>query len=239
MERSTGKNRNIIFLHGLCGSQDNFYYLKQDFPGSKSFDLIGFGREKKPDAQYDKACFLEFMEKFINTPSILIGHSMGAILAKEFALKHPHLVQRIYAIGYPVQKSPEQMEVTVRNDKFMSMYIDENIAAKMICQAKCLYKYLLIPLGLLFYYNYYLSFWHYFSHTYISASNSIKNTILRDEYHSTLLIKDKMIFIVGEKDCYTDKSLLKELTHFEIEGMNHNFFGFEKKIADIIMSDLG
>jgi len=72
--------------------------------------LIGFGRETKPKVTYDKDLFLAVLEKKIVVSSILVGHSMGAILAKEFALKHPDLVERIYTINYPLQEGPEKME---------------------------------------------------------------------------------------------------------------------------------
>jgi len=230
--------QNFIFLHGLCGSKDNFLYLQKYFPESTSFDLIGFGREKKPNARYDKDDFLDFLEKKITRPAIIIGYSLGALLAKEFALRHPERVKRIYAIGYPLQKTPDKMEANLRKDKFMSLYLDGNILAKMACHAKCCYKYALIPYGLLYHRDYFLSFWHYFSHTYTSASNTIKNTILQDEHASVLSLKDKIVFITGANDAHVDKTLLKGLTYYEIPEMNHMFFGFEKDIADIILATL-
>jgi len=208
------------------------------FPGSQSFDLVGFGREMKPKAVYDKDYFLDFIENKIVAPSIIVGHSMGAMLAKEFALRYPDLVKRIYAIAYPLQENPQKMERVLRRDKFLSLYLDGNVVAKMLCHGKCCYKYILLPFGIIFYRNYFLSFWHYFSHTYHSASSSIKNTILRDEYDSIFPVRDKIVLIAGEKDCQIDRSLLQELTYHEIAGMGHNFFGYEEEIADIIKCDL-
>jgi pimeloyl-ACP methyl ester carboxylesterase len=159
---------------------------------------------------------------------------MGAILAKEFALRFPDLVKRVYAIGYPLQESPEKLETAIRRDPFMAMYLDENPIAKVACQSKVIYKYFLMPFGLLFYRKRFLSFWHYFSHTYKSSSNSIKNTVLRDEYESVAGIADKMVFIAGADDHHVDATLLPNFQHKVIPNMGHIFFGFEEEIADIV-----
>lgn len=225
---------NVVFLHGLCGSQDNFSDLQKYFANSSSFDLIGFGRERKPDKEYDKECFLRFLETKIRSQCVLVGHSMGAILAKEFAIRHPNLIKRVYAIGYPLQKTPEKMEAAIRRDGFMAMYLDGNMFAKFACRSKIVYKYLLMPFGLIFYPKRFLSFWHYFSHTYESASNSIKNTILRDEYESIAGVKDRVVFISGDKDLHVDEALLQNYRHELIPGMGHIFFGYENEIAGII-----
>lgn len=224
----------MVFLHGLCGSQDNFFHLQKYFPNSRAFDIVGFGREAKPNLAYDKECFLQFLKEKISSPTVLVGHSMGAILAKEFAIKYPDLVRKVYAIGYPLQKSPKDLEAVIRRDYFLAMYLDENPLAKMVCHSKALYKYFLVPLGLIFYPRRFLSFWHYFSHTYNSASRAIKNTILRDDGYSTEIMKSKMVFISGEKDASVNTSLLENYRHTVISGMGHVFFGFEKEIAGAI-----
>lgn len=227
-------NKDVVFIHGVCGSKDIFSNLKNYFPNHRSFDLIGFGREAKPEAVYDKEYYLRFLQSKINSPSILIGHSMGAILAKDFALKFPDLVIRIYAIGYPLQESQDKLESAIREDPFMAMYLDGNPIAKIISHSKLFYKYLLIPFGLFFYPKRFLSFWHYFSHTYNSASKSLKNTILQDDYQTTKKITEKIVFITGADDEHVDVSLLSGFSYKIIPSMGHLFFGFEEEIAKII-----
>src|SRR3989338_8495283 len=98
------KKIKIVFLHGLAGSWRNFEYLKKEFPDYQtiSFDLIGFGREAKPKIDYTVDDFMEFLDKKLrlsednNLQYVLVGHSLGALLAKEVAKKYPNKVTKIF-----------------------------------------------------------------------------------------------------------------------------------------------
>ncbi|PIN73260.1 hypothetical protein COV20_03450 [Candidatus Woesearchaeota archaeon CG10_big_fil_rev_8_21_14_0_10_45_16] len=219
---------NIVFIHGIAGSKRNFTLLQKHFPDSLAFDLIGYGQEKKPNVTYDSALFIRFLEKKIPKKKeiTLVGHSLGAILAKEYALKHK--VKKVILINYPFRKEK------VKTHWFYSHYIKQSPMAKLMCQSKHLWKYPLFPFFFIFYHKYFNSFVDYFKHTYRSASSSIRDTILKDDNRSLEKLKNKCIIISGDKDCLLDQKETAKYKHYLIKDMGHNFFGHEEEIAEII-----
>lgn len=227
----------IYFLHGITGSKNNFIYLAKHFPNSESFDLIGWGSERKPNVTYDKKLYLNFIEDRIKQKCIIVGHSLGAILAKEFALQNPNLVEKLFLISYPLQENPKKLRKIWENERSLSIYLKNGFISRLICHSKIVYKYLFLPFAYLFNRKYYLSIRDYFHHTYQSLSSSISDTILKDNWHTLLKIKDKVVLIVGEKDWYVDKKLAQRFAYFEIRNMGHIFFNHEDEIAEIIKNN--
>lgn len=228
-----GKDIPFVFLHGITGSRRNFERLEGYFPNSRSLDLIGFGTEKKPETTYDTELFMTFLGDKIKEPCVLVGHSMGAILAKEFALRNPRLVKRLYLINYPLDY-PAKIERDVRKNPFLSMYIDGRILSRLLCNTKVVYKFFLVPFGLIRFRGYFRSFWDSFSHTYTSCSSTLRNVVLTEDYRTLLPLRGKAILITGTKDKYTNLKLLGLFRSYRIPDMNHRFFGYEAKIAEII-----
>jgi pimeloyl-ACP methyl ester carboxylesterase len=226
----------IVFIHGINGSKRNFKCLEKYFPDTLSFDLPGFGKAEKPRVVYDKKFFIKFLEKKITKRSILVGHSMGAILAKEFALKHPKLVKKIILLSYPLQENAEKIREVIGKNMFLRMYLNGSKSARFICEIKVLYKVLLAPFGLLTYRKYFDSFVDYFSHTYNSESSAIHEVILKDDYKTLKKIKKKVMFISGQYDHTINWSLLKGFKSHIIPRMGHLFFRKEKEIAAVIKS---
>lgn len=67
-----------------------------------ALDLIGFGKSDKPRGfRYDIVAFVEFIRQFINVVGvdkkkiIIVGHSLGGYIAREFVLKYPLLVHQL------------------------------------------------------------------------------------------------------------------------------------------------
>jgi 3-oxoadipate enol-lactonase len=222
------------FIHGLAGSKNNFKYLQEYFPNSESFDLPGFGREEKPDVVYDKEFFINFLEKKIRDKCILVGHSMGSMVAKDFALKHPDLVEKLYLISYPLQKSPKALSKIYNHNSFISMFMKDGLWSRFLCNSKHYYKYIIFPFAFIFKHKYYDSIKDYFLHTHHSLMSSMDDMIMKDDYKELFKVKDKAVLIYGENDLYVDKSLMKEFNSYEIKGMGHYFFGYEEKIKKII-----
>ncbi len=227
----------VYFLHGVTGSKNNFIYLAKHFPNSESFDLIGWGNEKKPKVTYDKKLYLNFIKPKIRKRCILVGHSLGAILAKEFALQNPNLVEKLFLISYPLQENPQGLKNVWLNERSFSMYLKNGFISRIVCNSKAIYKYLFLPFSFIVNQKYYLSIRDYFHHTYQSLSSSIKDTILKDDWHTLLKIKSKVVLIVGQNDWYVDKKLAQRFAYFEIRNMGHIFFNHEDEIAEIIKNN--
>ncbi len=105
-----GRGRPIIFLHGWVGSWR--YWINAMQVASTSFrayaiDLFGFGDTARDPNNYsiDKQALL--LDRFLNEMGIgkvaLVGHDLGALVAFEYLKKHYESVDRMMAIGTPLQ----------------------------------------------------------------------------------------------------------------------------------------
>ncbi len=107
-----GRGRPMIFLHSWVGSWR--YWIPVMQAASITFrayalDLWGFGDSAKNPEKYpidQQVCVIEdFMDKMGIPKIAIVGHGLGAIVALHFATKHTDWVDRIMAIGYPLESS--------------------------------------------------------------------------------------------------------------------------------------
>jgi pimeloyl-ACP methyl ester carboxylesterase len=96
----------ILLLHGLGDEADTWRHI---FPAlSPEYrviapDLPGFGRSDQPARAYTipffQAVILELMDALSLPRGILVGHSMGAVIAHSIALQAPERVERLVLIS--------------------------------------------------------------------------------------------------------------------------------------------
>jgi pimeloyl-ACP methyl ester carboxylesterase len=233
----------IVFLHGLVGSKSNFEYLEGEFPDYQtvSFDLIGFGDEAKPKIDYALDDFMQFLEQKLQlskddgTQYILVGHSLGALLAKEAAKRYPHKIIKIFLLGYPFL---DRDKVLGNRWYFDGAYVEGAWWAKAMCEMRAIFKALFLPFIFLFKYKYRKSYLGYFEHTYQSAFGTIHNTILKDDKEDLFQLSDKVVFINGENDRSADLAFAKKFKQYLIPSMGHTFFNHEREIAKIIKAQI-
>lgn len=103
--KTTGSGPPFLFLHGFLDSSRSFAALVEHFPHaieSYSIDQRGHG-EAEAATSYAISDFtsdaIEFIERIIGERVILVGHSMGSIIAQRTALFRPDLVQKLVLIG--------------------------------------------------------------------------------------------------------------------------------------------
>ncbi len=80
-------------------------------------DSIGFGMSDKPELNYDIDDHSEELAKAllrdISQPVILVGHSMGAMIALRIAKHHPDLIEKLVLINPPLFTSPEHAKQVI------------------------------------------------------------------------------------------------------------------------------
>jgi pimeloyl-ACP methyl ester carboxylesterase len=235
--------KTLVFLHGLVGSKNNFEYLEKEFPNyqTMSFDLIGFGHETKPKINYTLNIYMDFLEQKLqlsqnnNTQYIFVGHSLGALLAKEVAKRHPDKITKIFLMGYPFL---DKSKVLGNRRFFDGRYVEGVWWTKIMCETRAIWKVISLPFIFLFGYKYRKSYLDYFNHTYQSAYGTIHNTILKDSKEDLYKLSDKIVFINGQRDGSADLEFTKNFKHYIIESMGHSFFNHENEIAKIIKNEL-
>ena len=135
----------IVFLHGLLGSH---VYWDQVVPILSInhqlilLDLLGFGDSPKPNANYTVNEHLEKISEVINStlPTekyfTLVGHSMGAILALNYATLHPNQVQKLILINAPMVTDEQDLKKTIAesSSKLMATMTFDQTWGKLVCK---------------------------------------------------------------------------------------------------------
>lgn len=107
-----GRGRPLIFLHGWVGSWR--YWIPVMQAASVSYrayalDLWGFGDTAKDPQRYTLERQVQLINGFMDHLGMgrvaLIGHGLGAVTAVQFALRNPGVVDRVMAVGYPLDES--------------------------------------------------------------------------------------------------------------------------------------
>jgi len=106
---SFGRGQPIVFMHGWLGSWRYWVPVMQDLSvqyRTYALDLWGFGDSSKELDQYTVAIYVDMLVAFMDELGIwqapLVGHTLGAAVATEFAARHPDRVSRVVTVGLPL-----------------------------------------------------------------------------------------------------------------------------------------
>lgn len=101
-----GQGKPLILLHGNGESADYFKNQLDAFSGSFrviAVDTRGHGRSPRGDAPFTLFQFAEDLKAFMDTLGIsrahILGFSDGANIALLFALRYPHMIDRLILNG--------------------------------------------------------------------------------------------------------------------------------------------
>ena len=105
----SGAGPPVVALHGLGGSGRYWAGLVPLVRGDRSLafpDLAGFGLSDKPRLRYHRHFHLENLEALIDSlgslePVVIVGHSVGGVLAALWAARHPGRVGALALISVP------------------------------------------------------------------------------------------------------------------------------------------
>lgn len=113
----------LILLHGFGASighwRNNLPELAEHHT-VYALDMLGFGASEKAAAPYDTAFWAEqvydFWQTFVRQPVVLVGNSIGSMIALTAAAKYPDMVQGLVMINLPdssVLESPQWVKQTI------------------------------------------------------------------------------------------------------------------------------
>jgi pimeloyl-ACP methyl ester carboxylesterase len=116
--RNIGKPKvTIVFLHGLGGSGEMWHSIIEQLQIEDvrivTLDLIGFGQSAKPKwATYStafqaKSLRLTLAKLFITGKVIIVGHSLGSLVAIEAQRRYPHLAKALILCSPPLYVAPD------------------------------------------------------------------------------------------------------------------------------------
>ena len=122
----------ILLLHGFASSLEqwrhNLHPLSAQHP-VYAIDLLGFGGSQKAASRLGADLWSEqvydFWRTLINRPVILLGHSLGALVALSIATTYPDMVKRLVMLTLPAARQEMlsgwiQSVATAMEQKFSS-----------------------------------------------------------------------------------------------------------------------
>lgn len=106
-----GSGQTVVLLHGFLSSSRYWAkvtdLLEQDYKVI-AIDLLGFGDSPKPRySKYDYKAHIDAINKTLKDqgvaePFILIGHSMGALIALRYSVMYENRVRRLVLANMPI-----------------------------------------------------------------------------------------------------------------------------------------
>jgi pimeloyl-ACP methyl ester carboxylesterase len=136
----------ILFLHGITGSRR--YWAKKVRRLEDRYhlvlpDMIGFGLSPKPHVEYTLELFRESVRRLIEhlrlteRPIILVGHSLGGLVALEYAARYGHHVDRMVLLSLPRFTDPTTAhEIFWRGSPHYRRLLNEHSLAETLAQMK-------------------------------------------------------------------------------------------------------
>lgn len=111
----------LVFLHGLGNSGATWERVVSELPDDINVvivDLLGFGDSPAPDwAKYDAKTQAHALAKTLVLLGVrqrvtLVGHSMGSLIAVEFAKRFPLVVESLVLCSPPLYKKTSETAVS-------------------------------------------------------------------------------------------------------------------------------
>ncbi len=106
--RSGADRTPLVFLHGFGSAIGQWRYNLQPLSEDRTvygLDLLGFGASQKAPAEYGVELWMaqvyDFWRSFIQTPIVLVGHSLGGAVALAAAASYPEMVQGLVLLTVP------------------------------------------------------------------------------------------------------------------------------------------
>jgi pimeloyl-ACP methyl ester carboxylesterase len=129
----SGQGTPVIMLHGIGRYAQVWQPLAEQLSGEPfrcvGFDLLGFGRSPKPhwkryDVEDHAESVIASIEKLsLNQPIILVGHSLGALVAVHIAALRPELVKHLVLYEMPLFAGlPGQRRYRLRMNLYAKIY---------------------------------------------------------------------------------------------------------------------
>lgn len=110
----------MVLLHGVGLRAEAWEpmlpHLEKRFALSV-LDMPGHGESRPFDQQPVLGDYTREIAKAIDSPSVIVGHSMGALIAADLAIRHPGLVSGVVPLNAVFRRSDEARRAVARRAK--------------------------------------------------------------------------------------------------------------------------
>ena len=219
-----GSGPPVIFLHGFRGS--GRYWGPQVLTLAANHqiiivDLLGFGESPWPaDSSYDVAAHLDAIHRTVaplvnGRRATIVGHSMGAILAAEYARRYRDEVSALIVLNAPMFRSEDEGRLRIKEMSPMAaMFSMQRFWARASCDLVCAFRPLLfrfapgldreVPPAVAR---------DAVLHRWESFDRTLQNVVLRSNMEQTLraLVPLPITILHGTEDHITDRDRLEAI----------------------------
>lgn len=141
-----GKGPPVLLIPGMLGTTSFWKEIAQKL--SKSFqviliDILGFGKSPAPkhitysEDEHVDSIFETLKSRKIDKQAVVVGHSMGALLALSLAYKHPEIVKKLILISPPFFKDKQEAGVNISRFSSFHRTLLYGPLARMACFLFC------------------------------------------------------------------------------------------------------
>lgn len=126
--KPTGSAPTVVLLHGIGSSANMWHKIETKLPeelGVISLDLLGFGDSPKPrKASYNvrlqaRSVAYTLIRLGLNQKVIIIGHSMGALIAIEIAKRYSRFVRALILVSPPIYRDAAEGRSILRPEELL------------------------------------------------------------------------------------------------------------------------
>ncbi len=112
------EGNTIVFVHGWSADRSSWRQQMHGLDTERrlvAVDLIGHGESDAPETEYSKSLFAESVAAVMNDlgieRAILVGHSMGVTVVRQFYRLYPDRVEALVAVdGAMIPMPPDRLE---------------------------------------------------------------------------------------------------------------------------------
>lgn len=126
-----GRGQPVVFLHGIAATGENWRQVS-DMLDDRHYrvivlDLLGFGDSPRPDwleysvEDHAKAVLASLKRMRIRKPIILVGHSMGGLVAAHIAHEQPKRVKQLILYQMPIYADAPKIK-DFRRQAYLSVF---------------------------------------------------------------------------------------------------------------------
>ena len=142
----------MVFIH--CWRGDHTFWRKQASEFSSNHrlilvDLPGHGQSDKPKVEYTQAFFVRAVEAVMNHAgverAVIVGHSMGACVARQFALKHPDMTTGVVIVDGALFEMPKDAEARAKWQSEFKGFTDQFMGPDGETNTEKFIRSLLVP----------------------------------------------------------------------------------------------
>ena len=110
-----GEGPVVVLVHGIASSSVTFQELVPLLSGTHrviALDILGFGQSPAPEdndyslAEHSAALDRTLRSLRLRGRIVLVGHSLGSLIAGRYAADHPSVVSRVVLVSPPVYLAP-------------------------------------------------------------------------------------------------------------------------------------